>query len=272
VSKNIRFFRYSGAKLKYTEKINKFINLFDNEIYAEPFIGSGAILFNLDKEFDKYIINDIDRNIIQMYKVFKDIDYKDYIDSIKFIFDKFGDIKTSKESYYNFRNWFNENYYLTETLEEGVYLHFLTNSCINSFLRFGPNGMNQSYGNRFYQISESSFNKIQGILKKSEIYCSPYTEIISKFPKALYFFDPPYFSQASSYAKFSENDLETFLVNIKSLDYIYTDILNDFNKYLDNKELIREMVSTAPLSNKSKNGNLEYIFSSKKMISSIDEW
>ena len=38
---------------------------------CEPFIGSGAVLFNLNKSFDKYIINDIDRNIIRIYKSFK---------------------------------------------------------------------------------------------------------------------------------------------------------------------------------------------------------
>jgi len=54
-----RFFRYSGSKLKYTKKINKYILESKSKIYCEPFGGSGAILFNLPRKFDKYIVNDI---------------------------------------------------------------------------------------------------------------------------------------------------------------------------------------------------------------------
>ena len=43
-----KFFRYSGAKDKFTSLININIKT-DKKIYCEPFIGSGAVLFNLNK-------------------------------------------------------------------------------------------------------------------------------------------------------------------------------------------------------------------------------
>ena len=84
-----KFFRYSGAKDKFTSLININIKT-DKKIYCEPFIGSGAVLFNLNKSFDKYIINDIDRNIIRIYKSFKNISYSYYKEVIDSVFKEFG--------------------------------------------------------------------------------------------------------------------------------------------------------------------------------------
>ena len=268
----IRFFRYSGNKFKYTELINPIINSSTCKIYVEPFIGSGAILFNLEKEFDKYVINDIDRNVIRIYKTFKEIDYSYYIKELKFLEDNFGNLKTDKnnkidtpkENYYNFRNWFNENHWNSDTIKEGIYLYFLANSCINSLLRFGPNGMNQSFGNRFYKMDELSFNSVKSKLEKVEIHNKDYKEILKLYPSAFYFLDPPYFSQKSSYQGFNENEFKEFLELIKDKNYVYTDILNEYNSILENRKLAREMNSTSPLGDlakRSKNGNMEYVFS-----------
>jgi len=273
-----RFFRYSGAKYNYTEMVNPLINKSDKNIYVEPFIGSGAILFNLEKDFDLYVINDIDRNITNIYKTFKKIDYSYYKEKVEFIISKFGnkDVdftvsskfransfvnKQAKENFYNFRNWFNENYWRTDTMEEGVYCLMLANMVLNSFLRFGPNGMNSTWGNRHYILDEKSFNVIKKRLQKTEIYNGDYKILFEKYPDALFFVDPPYFSQDSSYTGFSEEQFREFLDIIKDKEYIYTDILNDFNGKIDKKLLIREMMSTSPSDNRRKEKNLEFIFS-----------
>lgn len=255
----LRFMRYSGSKLKYKELINSYINKSKKTTYIEPFVGSGAILFNLEKTFDRYIINDIDRNIVRMFQTFKSCSYQEYIDSIKFVSSTFGDIKNSKESYYKFRNWFNITHWNTESIEEGLFLHQLANSCINSFIRFGPNGMNQSFGNRFFVLNNDEFNKIHDILQRTEIYNNDYKNLL--YHDACFFLDPPYFSQDSSYIGFTEQKFIEFLSNIKNIEYVYTDILNEHNFHLGG-EIIREMISTAPSSNKDKNGNIEMIFSS----------
>ena len=231
------------------------------------------------------MINDIDRNIIRIYKSFKEISYEYYVLKVNEVFDKFGkfisdrrfspnNIKNKeKENYYNFRNWFNENHWKSETIDEGIYLHMLANSCINSMLRFGPKGMNQGYGNRCYILDEINFRRINKILQKTEIYNDSYEEIFKIYTDACYFLDPPYYSQASSYTGFSKYDLINFIQNIKNKEYVYTDIINDYNSELENKQLIREMNSTSPLTDKGKNGNLEYIFYNIDEYSeNINEW
>lgn len=259
-----KFFRYSGAKDKFTPLINANLKT-DKKIYCEPFVGSGGVLFNLNKEFDRYIINDIDRNIIRIYKTFKEIDYNYYIFKVNEVFDKFGKIKlkddpNGKQNYYNFRNWFNSNHWKTETIDEGIYLYILANSCINSMFRFGPNGMNQSFGNCCYLLDEKTFNNVNNILQKTEIKNGSYKDLLKE--DAFFFFDPPYASQNSSYTGFSFEDQREFLELIKDKEYLYTDILNEINEKLENRLIIREMSSTAPNSDKSKNSNMECLFSS----------
>jgi len=265
-----RFFRYSGSKLNYVPLINKYINNSKSNTYCEPFAGSGAVLFNLPRKFDKYIINDIDRNIVRIYKSFKEIEFLDYINELKNIQQNFGVIKNNKEAYYKFRDWFNQNYWGTDSTKEGIYLHFLACSCINSMLRFGPNGMNQSYGNCFYTLDCTTFNNISRVLKRTELYCTNYKELLGN--EYVYFLDPPYFIQGSSYTDFSKNDIKEFIQILENQkEYVYTDILCEFNQHL-NKEVIREMRSTSPSTKKQKNGNIECIFSNISIMDPFDDF
>jgi len=274
--KKIRFFAYTGNKQKYIKIINEKINKSMKDIYVEPFVGSGAILFNLEKEFDKYIINDIDRNIINMYLTFKDIDYDFYLEKINFIIDKFtndvgfklssinktiDNVVKSKENYYNFRNWFNKEFWNTNTKEEGIYCHCLSNMAINSKLRFGPNGINSAWGNRFSIMDESNFNKIKEKLNKTEIYNVNYLELFNLYPDALFYLDPPYMSTPKAYTNnFNETNLIELINIIEDKEYIYTDTINDINCSLPNKEFIHEMNNTVPGVKNNKTGNMEYIF------------
>lgn len=268
-----KFFRYSGSKDRFSELITKHINT-EKRVYCEPFVGSGGILFNLDKytQFDRFVINDLDKNIIQIYKSFKEIDFMEYTRTLEYITKEFGEfikvgaryenIEEAKQNYYTFRKHFNDNFWGTGKVEEGIYLHVLQNSCINSFLRFGPNGMNQGFGYGTYTLNEENFNHIKKVLRKTEIHCGDYRDVIDK--DYFHFFDPPYASQDSSYAGFTMEDLQEFINCIDGLEFLYTDILNDVNSQLQNRIEIRKMRSTQPNSRKQTNNNSEMLFSSSE--------
>lgn len=265
------FFRYSGSKVRFIDLINRHL-VTSKDVYCEPFVGSGAVVFNLEKEFSSYILGDIDRNIISIYSSFSKISYSDYVEILESVKTKFGEFKSvgdqstekAKENYYAFRDWFNAESWMSGSIEEGVYLHILSNSCINSFLRFGPNGMNQSFGDRSYILPEKDFNKVHSVLKKTHLHCGSYKDLIDN--QAFFFFDPPYASQNSSYLGFSKSDLREFIASIQGKEFLYTDILNEENSILENRVKIREMVSTAPSTTKAKNGNEEFLFGSKPFI------
>lgn len=239
----IQFCRYQGSKRHFVEKFNNLIINTKASRYIEPFVGSGAILFNLEREFDEYIINDVSKPVISIYYAFRDLSYDDYLNALDLTFQKFGDIKSDKDAYYKFRNWYNKEYHFTDKVEKGLFLHILANSCINSMLRFGPNGMNQSFGKRLYTISESDFNSVKIKLQKTVILNKDYKEVIKDSLDSLIFLDPPYFERPTSYSNnFLENDLLEFLNTInhikKGNEIIYTDIYNNDTKKFINLPFI----------------------------------
>lgn len=242
----IHFIKYAGTKIKYVDLINKEIDKTKNKIYVEPFLGSGSVFLNLNKKFNKYILSDIDTNIITIFNSFKNGNYTLFKNCENTIFNKFGDIRNNKESYYNFRNDFNVNIWKTNTVEEGFYLYFLFNSCINSMARFGPNGFNQSFGNRFKTMSEINFNEIKNKLNNTEIYNKSFFDL--NIPdNAVLFLDPPYIEkQTMNYTKIDQKwflDFINFIKNYKG-EIIYTDTLHD---YIDwNYKGIRTIKNISP--------------------------
>jgi len=263
-----RIFRYSGSKYKYINCINGTINFSKKKIFVEPFVGSGVIFLNVNN-FKKFIINDIDRNIIRIFKSFKEISFDYYQTKLNDVYDMFGSIKDNKHAYYEFRNWFNDNHWNTDTIDEGIYLMFLANSCINSFLRFGPNGMNQSYGNRAYQYNYKydMHNRIYERLQNTEIYNLDYLKFLKvlNLPVSEYAFvlDPPYIKKKSSYDTLNENYYNFFLSSLEYLEYYYTDIYDPeiLDKLKCSYKVLREkMINTGPLTHKKRNNNTECMF------------
>jgi len=266
MKRKIRMMRYSGSKFNFVEKLNLIISQTNKKIFIEPFVGSGAVFINTPDIFDEYIINDFSQGIISIWKAIKDFNYTDFYNEKEFIFNKFGDIKTNKESYYNFRNWYNENYYFSEKTERGIYLYFLANSYINSMLRFGPNGMNQSFGKCFYFIDSFDFNEIKNKLNKKNILNTSYENLT--YEDSILFLDPPYFERNSSYKHFDINDNDKFVKNIikysEKNDILYTDIFNyGVYKKINNfkiRMLRNKMRNTNPNSKKEIIDNKEVLY------------
>lgn len=262
-----RLIRYSGSKYDYLNSILPIVNRCDNKIYIEPFCGSASVFLNTPNTFQKYIISDVDRNIIRIFNSFKNINYSDFINFLNEIEKEFGNIKNDKTSYYNFRNWFNSTHWKKDTLEEGVYLMFLANSCINSMLRFGPNGMNQSFGNRGYQYSYTleQHTNIKNKLSNCEIMNVDFFKLIEDFKNldAFYFIDPPYIKRGTSYVNINENNKTLMLNFLKDKKYAYTDIYEkNIQDYLECEvDILRlKMRNTSPLSNKEEISNTEVIY------------
>jgi DNA adenine methylase Dam len=230
--KLIKMMNYQGNKLHFSNKFNELVSeLEDVKYYVEPFVGSGAILFNLKKEYDKYIINDINKEIISIYNSIKKMDFKEYLNTIEFIMNTYGDLRI-KENFYNYRNFYNKTFHSTDKDEKGLFLLHLANSCINSMLRFGPNGMNSSFGKRWFKIDEYSYDKIKYRLSNTIIENMDFKDFVKKYDndKNLIFMDPPYFERPTSYVKnFTNNENLIFLNFIKNVKgkIVYTDIYND---------------------------------------------
>lgn len=258
----LKIIRYSGSKIKYVDQINKLINYSDKNIYVEPFLGSGAVFLNLSKKFDKYILSDIDPNVVRIFKSMKEIDYDYFVQLYTDTIKTFGSLKT-KEGYYAFRQWFNQTHWKKDSLEEGVYLTFLANSCINSMMRFGGDGFNQGCGMRDFTPAHTLtvHHRIKEKLQNTEIHNCSFFDL--EIPDAsLMFIDPPYFYRPSySYVGFNDEQYVRFIkyLNETSNHVIYTDV---FHKDLNwNFEYLRDdMKTTSPLKKSESTGNQEAIY------------
>jgi len=255
--KENRFSRYAGSKLHFCNRLNAIVKeLKGSTTYVEPFFGSGAIFFNLEKEFDRYVINDTNKHVVNAVASFKHGTYDQYRKQIDFVAEKFGDIMKDKEAYYNFRNWFNAEYFGNgkDAQTEGFYFHFLMNSCINSLVRIGPNGFNQSYGNRFFTLTKPEFDEVNRRLQGNVFLVSgDYMKVLDEFDsdEAFFFLDPPYFARNTvGYEKtYEEDDLRKFLEKIKSMKgkVIYTDIECKLHAELGwHKELTKALSNISP--------------------------
>jgi DNA adenine methylase Dam len=261
---NTRFFRYSGSKYKYVETINKIINKSDKKIYCEPFIGSGAVFFNLEKKFDKYFINDLNPHVYQVYNSFKNCEYTDFKNADNFIKKEFGNLKKSKESYYTYRSWYNTNHYNKDTIESGIYLYFLINSCINSLTRFGPSGFNQGFGECLYLMDETNFNAVKTALNNTEILNLDFFDVMNfienDVSNSLLFLDPPYIQRSSTY-KISNAFYDRYIDFCKNskADIVYTDIYSQDLEW-EYQVLNNNMINRSPANNKDYTGNKEVVF------------
>lgn len=265
-----KLIRYQGSKESFFHVFEPYILRSSATIYVEPFLGSGAIFLNLQKNYDRYILNDLEYGIIRIFKSFKEIEYNYFKEKLIFIDKQFGNIKNSKPSYYNFRKFFNEEYYLSNTIDEGIYLMFLYNSCINSMARFGPNGFNQGWGNCGYQYryTHEQHKNIQQKLKNTTILNQDGHQTIMElkpdWKDTFMFIDPPYYTMPTSYKSVNKNYFDTLieLLSENNFEFIYTDA--DHSCLQTNKRILRTMTSTAPSSDKSQT-NVESMWTNIKL-------
>ncbi len=65
IKKQRAFLKWAGGKFNLIESINQ--HLPDSECLVEPFVGAASVFLNT--KFDRYILNDINADLIDMYKI-----------------------------------------------------------------------------------------------------------------------------------------------------------------------------------------------------------
>jgi len=228
---NLKIFNYMGNKQRHLSELNMYVNNSNKNIYVEPFLGSGALFLNLCKDFDNYFLSEKDPNLYNLWNCLiyntKPKEFSEYYKEISFKFKV-----DTYDGYYNLRSHFNDKLYKTASKEEAYCLLTIIGSTLNSMVRFGPNGCNQSFGYRC--ISDSNLvlfeESVKHLIKIKDkiILKKNYKEIID-IENSLVFIDPPYYLRPMSNNNWKEEDtIELFnLLNMDN-DIIYTDIENKY--------------------------------------------
>lgn len=196
----------SEIRKKYPEKIN---------CYCEPFVGGGAVLFDVLANYkpEKVLINDINKElIITYYQLQNNVD--NLIKKLFALQNEFisADLEQRKIIYNNNRKLYNslknkscEN----NELEIASLFIFLNKTCFNGLYRVNKNGdFNVPMGSYKNPLICDEFNlkKSSSLLKNVKIICGDYSRCIDYInDETFVYIDPPYrpLTQTSSFTSYS---------------------------------------------------------------------
>lgn len=227
---------YLGSKSQELNIIKNLIPEFSGR-YIEPFIGGGAVFFDLER---KSIINDNNYKLIKFYKEFSQ-NYDFVLKEITDFKEKYSklEIKEKSELYYKIRNDFNNdilhyNYATT--------YYILNKLGFSGLIRYNSKGQsNVAFAkNRNIPLKNLSIEH-RNLLLNTEIYNKDFEEILDMSEKDDFIFlDPPYLVENSRYSNliFDEKDYTRLYNKFKNLkckslmivgkeDFIY-DIFKDY--------------------------------------------
>ena len=196
------FVKWAGGKRQILSRINEYVqdSIGDNPdyTYIEPFLGGGAVFFSLQPK--KAIINDLNEDLINAYKIIKSDEYLELIKRLKKFSDEYH--QSPDEFYYDVRawdrteNWMNEH----DNVDRAARMIFLNHTCYNGLYRVNSKGQFNTPMGRYRNpliCDETNIKEIHEYLSNPEnhieIMNGSYEDAIKKAKDgdAIYI-DPPY--------------------------------------------------------------------------------
>lgn len=218
------FIKWAGGKSQLLNQFQKFypILLKENKIdyYYEPFLGGGAVFFDIIQKYDikKAYLIDINEDLILTYLVIQNYVY-DLIQNLKELEQQYKKLSQEKRKifYYKIRKFYNEkksfiNYkkFHSDWIERAAQMIFLNKTCYNGLYRLNSSGEFNSPAGNYKNpniIDEENLIYVSKILQKAEIYWSSYKLILKLIKKnSFVYFDPPYrpISNSSNFVKYTQ--------------------------------------------------------------------
>ncbi|NLC67884.1 MAG: DNA adenine methylase [Clostridiaceae bacterium] len=218
------FVKWAGGKGQLLDVFEKFypLELHEGGVrrYIEPFVGGGAVLFDILQKYviDEAYIFDINEDLINTYIVIKDdVDtLVEYLSNLEYTYMKLRKDERKKMYYdvieaYNSRTLENNQ----PDVERAAQFVFLNRTCFNGLYRVNRAGLfNVPAGDYRSQTicDERNLYNVSSLLQRVHIFTGDYRESIKYVDKnSFVYFDPPYrplniTSNFTSYSKFDFSD------------------------------------------------------------------
>ena len=185
--------------------------------YAEPFVGGGAVLFDILNNYnlEKLYISDINAELINTYQIIRD--------KVIVLIEQLYKMQTEyvskntedrKEYYYDMRQRFNHlkvNGDESVNIEKAALFIFLNKTCFNGLYRVNSKGQFNvpmgAYKNPLI-CDKNNLTKISEALKKVIIVCGDYKESADFIDSNTFvYFDPPYrpLTSTASFTSYTES-------------------------------------------------------------------
>jgi len=190
------YLKWAGGKRQLLPEIMKYLpENIDNYTYYEPFVGAGAVFFDLQPQ--KAVINDFNKQLILTYTVIKE-----NVESLIALLNKHLK-KNSKEYFYEIRNMDRDHtkFNSLSDIEKAARVIFLNKTCFNGLYRVNSKGLfNVPYGRYINPAicEDIVLRQISFYLNSNEISIlnNDFERAVSTAnKKSFIYFDPPYHSQ-----------------------------------------------------------------------------
>lgn len=266
---------YTGDKYKIINEIKKYFPQNINK-FVEPFVGGGSVMMNTEAE--KYLENDIDKNIISLHKYLSS--FSSIQDLMNILLEKISEYNLScsyqkdeiptelkvkykktyfarynKDAYYNLREKFN-----SQSQKDLCDMYLLLVYGFNHMLRFNRDGVfNLPVGNVDFNknVYNSLLNYVLLLNQKNVTwFCEDYKKFLSevKFEKGDFVYcDPPYLITASEYNKLwdEKDDAELFSLlddlNERSIKFALSNVIEYKGKKNEKLEIWSKKYNAFPI-------------------------
>lgn len=225
------FLKWAGGKGQLISMFRDFypVELKTGEIknYYEPFIGGGAVFFDVVQQYnvESAFLYDINPELILTYRVIQQDVFKliEVLGSYQKWYEK-SDEKAQNELFYNIRDEFNKDLHQTNFskyneswFKRAAQIIFLNKTCFNGLFRFNQKGEFNVPAGRYKNpkiLDEQNLLKVSKLLSVAEIINAGFESVEQDISgNAFVYFDPPYrpiskTSGFTSYSSFKFGDTE----------------------------------------------------------------
>ncbi|WP_199610541.1 Dam family site-specific DNA-(adenine-N6)-methyltransferase [Flocculibacter collagenilyticus] len=198
IKKHRAFLKWAGGKYSLAEKINA--NLPKANKLVEPFVGAGSVFLNSD--YERYLLNDINADLINLYNEVK-FNAAEYINDARKLFVA----KTNdRETYYALRQQFNDS---VDVYERSLLFLYLNRHGYNGLCRYNRSGgFNVPFGDyKKPYFPEAELEYFAEKAQKATFICESYEAVFRRLRKGnVVYCDPPYvpLSKTASFTSYAK--------------------------------------------------------------------
>jgi DNA adenine methylase len=197
--KHRAFLKWAGGKYGLSDVISKILP--KGDCLIEPFVGAGSIFLNTD--YPNYILNDINKDLINLYKILQ-TKPDAFIQDAKALFS----IENNQsDRYYQFRKEFNGS---DDSYFRSLIFLYMNRHGYNGLCRYNKSGgYNVPFGKykRPY-FPEAELNYFADKAQKAKFVCEGYRKTFTRAkPDDVIYCDPPYvpLSKTASFTSYAGN-------------------------------------------------------------------
>ena len=232
------FLKWAGGKSQLIHELRKYypFNRYPIKKYAEPFVGGGAVLFDILNSYDlqAVYISDINAELINTYTVIRD-NVEDLCKLLQTWQNDFLPLKDEeRRTYYNNkREEFNSRKMASnfnDRIEKAALFIFLNKTCFNGLYRVNRRGLFNVPPGAYKKPSicdRLNLEQVARKLQKVEIVCAPYQQAADFIDATTFvYIDPPYrpLTATANFTSYNENDFD----DNRQLELVkFVDLLNE---------------------------------------------